>query len=179
VDAWCANARSSTSELLKTLRSDPARLILDPQKELRTFRVAATSPLGSKRSTGRGGFIDSVLTAIDGFYAEVVQRLRPWAAKAPQLPESGRTAAEDAGLELSPPASDLADSSSDDRGPEGRDELAAETEIEMLEQLPESKFPAATTTSDADELIDWPDAQERLDHERALETGETSPSVGR
>lgn len=41
--------------------------------DIRTFRVAAVSGLGTKRGRGRGCFIDSVLTAIDSFSAEVHQ----------------------------------------------------------------------------------------------------------
>lgn len=107
VDAYAAGARTSTSQLLGVLRDDVSLLIDNPKRELRLFRVTSTSPLGPKRGTGRGGFIDSVLTAIDGFYGAVVQQLRPWAAKAPQLPRGGRSAAEEAGLELAPPPEDL------------------------------------------------------------------------
>ena len=65
--------------------------------------------MGQKRGTGRGGFIDSVVASIDGFYGEIVQHLRPWAAKAPQLPPAGKSAAESAGIDLEPPPSDLND----------------------------------------------------------------------
>ena len=60
-------------------------LVADPGKELRGFRVATTTNLGSKRGRGRGAFIDSVLTAVDGFYAEVLGSLRPWSAAPPKL----------------------------------------------------------------------------------------------
>ena len=107
VDAFTIGSRTSTSELLRVVREDASVLIADPKKEFRTFRVAATSPLGSKRGVGRGGFIDSVLAAVDGFYASVVQQLRPWSVKAPQLPRTARTAVEEAGIDIEPPARDL------------------------------------------------------------------------
>jgi hypothetical protein len=106
IDAFAANSRTSTSALLRAVREDPEALIDDPKRELRTFRVIATSPLGTKRGAGRGGFIDSVLAALDGFYGTVVQRVRPWTARAPQLPKGGRTAAEEAGLDITPPTED-------------------------------------------------------------------------
>ena len=84
-------------------------LIEDPKKDFRTFRIAAASPMGTKRGTGRGGFIDSALAAVDGFYGAVVQQIRPWSAQAPQLPRAGRTAAEEAGIDIEPPAKDLAE----------------------------------------------------------------------
>jgi hypothetical protein len=100
VDAYAHMARSSTSELLSTLRVDPAKLLPDAKIDLRRFRVSATSQLGTKRSTGRGGFIDSVLGAVDGFYESVLQGLRPWVAKAPQLPKTGSALIE-AGIDTS------------------------------------------------------------------------------
>ncbi|HVA06565.1 MAG TPA: hypothetical protein VNG12_07505, partial [Acidimicrobiales bacterium] len=107
IDAHAVGSHSTTSELLRVLREHPEALIEDPKRDLRTFRITASSPLGMKRGTGRGGFIDSVLAAIDGFYGAVVQHVRPWTTHAPQLPKDGKTAAEAAGLDLAPPPGDL------------------------------------------------------------------------
>jgi hypothetical protein len=73
------------ADLLKAVREDPGLLIGDPSKELRTFRIAANSPAGTKRGTGRGSFIDSVLAAIDIFYEQVIQNLKPWMPAPPKL----------------------------------------------------------------------------------------------
>lgn len=94
IDAFAHMARTSTSDLLKNIRTNPALLLPDPRIDLRRFRISATSSLGSKRGIGRGSFIDSILGAIDGFYETVLQGLRPWVAKAPQLPRSGSAVAE-------------------------------------------------------------------------------------
>lgn len=51
---------------------------------LRAFRVAATKPL-KRRGRGHGCFIDSVLEAVDGYYAEVLGSLRAWSAAPPKL----------------------------------------------------------------------------------------------
>jgi hypothetical protein len=86
VEAYANHARgASTAELLRTVRENPVCLVADASKELRTFRVATTTVLGPKRGRGRGTFIDSVLTAVNGFYAEVLESLRPWAAAPPKL----------------------------------------------------------------------------------------------
>ena len=85
IDVWAGELRSSTSELLSVVRDNPASLIADPKKELRTFRIVAVSPMGTKRATGRGSFIDSVLNGVEAFYGNVLQQVRPWAAKPPQL----------------------------------------------------------------------------------------------
>ncbi|MCW2736047.1 hypothetical protein [Nocardioides sp.] len=86
VEAFVAHARGSqAAELLGVVRENPSSLVLDPTKDLRSFRLAVSSTLGTKRGRGRGSFIDSVLTAVDGFYAEVLGSLRAWAAAPPKL----------------------------------------------------------------------------------------------
>jgi len=86
METFVTHARgSSTAELLGKVREDPGSLVVDSTKEIRTFRLAATSGLGTKRGRGRGAFIDSVLDACDDFYAEVLQHLRAWSATPPKL----------------------------------------------------------------------------------------------
>jgi hypothetical protein len=86
VEAFVAHARGSqAAELLSAARENPATLVLDPAKELRSFRLATSSTLGTKRGRGRGSFIDSVLSAVNGFYADVLGSLRAWAAAPPKL----------------------------------------------------------------------------------------------
>ncbi|GAA4438905.1 stress response protein [Phytohabitans houttuyneae] len=86
VEAFVMHSRGDgTAGLLRQVRADPATLISDPAKELRAFRVAMSAPAGSKRGTGRGAFIDSVLAAIDDFYEQVIQNLKPWMPAPPRL----------------------------------------------------------------------------------------------
>ncbi len=88
VEAFALHARGpGAAELAKTVRADPEVLVVDPTKELRSFRLTQITPLGAKRGTGRGSFIDSVLDAVDTFYVDVVQHLRTWSAPAPRLRE--------------------------------------------------------------------------------------------
>lgn len=99
------------AELLKNVRENPAVLVADPARELRSFCVALSVPAGAKRGRGRGAFIDSVLAAIDTFYAEVVQNLKAWAAAPPRLrPEPEETEQP----EVSPALVSTAISSQDD-----------------------------------------------------------------
>jgi hypothetical protein len=58
---------------------------MDTSKELKSFRLTQITPLGQKRGTGRGAFIDSVLESVDAFYGSVIQSLRSWTAPAPKL----------------------------------------------------------------------------------------------
>lgn len=88
VEAFAAYSRGDApAGLLGALRTDPAGLIGDGKQELRTFRVALSRNLGSKRGRGRGSYIDSVLDAVDEFYAEVLQHLKAWTAAPPRMRE--------------------------------------------------------------------------------------------
>jgi hypothetical protein len=89
LEAFASHGRgASTAALLKDVRDSPAALIADPAKELRGFRVALSSPLGTKRGRGRGAAIDSVLAAVDTFYGEVLQYLKAWTAVPPKMREA-------------------------------------------------------------------------------------------
>jgi hypothetical protein len=86
LESFAAHSRGpGSAELLRVVRETPAALIGDPDKELRTFRVACNAAAGSKRGTGRGAFIDSVLGAIDDFYEQVIQNLKPWMPAPPKM----------------------------------------------------------------------------------------------
>jgi hypothetical protein len=85
VDAFALHSRAGTSALLKEVRARPEVLIEDPKRELRSFRIALSAPMGTKRAEGRGSFVTSVLDLLDEFYRSVVQNLKPWAAGAPKL----------------------------------------------------------------------------------------------
>lgn len=196
IDAFAAGARTSTSELIRAVREEPGTLIADPKRDLRTFRVAATSPLGPKRGTGRGGFIDSVLAALDGFYGAVVQQLRPWSAKAPQLPRSTRTAVEEAGIDIEPPPLDLEEH---DDGPAPappeataepyavREGVSAAATSASLEQPitsthaddhhtdDDSAAGLPTDTTTIEELVSWDTAHDRIEQERDLDLAEHRP----
>jgi hypothetical protein len=88
VEAFTVHTRGAgAAELLRDVRANPAVLITDPKKELRAYRIALTTTIGTKRGRGRGSFIDSVLDAIDSFYADVVQQLKAWTAAPPRLRE--------------------------------------------------------------------------------------------
>ncbi|QWZ09701.1 hypothetical protein KRR39_08155 [Nocardioides panacis] len=86
VEVFVAHARgSSAAELLSAVRENPSTLAVDPSKDIRLFRVATTGNLGTKRGRGRGSFIDSVLTGVDGFYGDILGSLRAWSAAPPKL----------------------------------------------------------------------------------------------
>lgn len=104
VESFSAHSRgSSAAELLRVIRESPSVLVTDPTREIRSFRVATSSPLGTKRGRGRGAFIDSVLAAIDSFYAEVLGDLKAWSAAPPKMRQTSPAVPDD--VEPTKPAS--------------------------------------------------------------------------
>jgi hypothetical protein len=86
IEAAVAHQRGpGAAELLAKVRDHPEVLIVDTKKELRSFTVARSHPMGVKRGTGRGSFIDSVVDAVDRFYREVMQNLKAWTPPPPKL----------------------------------------------------------------------------------------------
>ncbi|WP_238433890.1 hypothetical protein [Micromonospora tarensis] len=86
IEAFAMHARGGgATDLLRQVRVEPATLITDPVRELRAFRVAQSTTAGTKRGSGRGAFIDSVLHAIDDFYEQIIQNLKPWMLAPPRL----------------------------------------------------------------------------------------------
>lgn len=86
LESFAAYSRGpGNAELLKAVRESPGILVGDASKEIRAFRIAASTPAGSKRGTGRGSFIDSVLAAIDDFYGQVIQNLKQWMPAPPKM----------------------------------------------------------------------------------------------
>ena len=86
IEAFALHSRGpGTAELLRVVRENPIAVVGDVAKELKSFRIAQSSSAGAKRGTGRGAFIDSFLGAIDDFYAQVLQNLKPWMPVPPRL----------------------------------------------------------------------------------------------
>jgi hypothetical protein len=170
VRGLCRITCTGSIELLKTVRLNPTVLLPDPKADVRRFRITATSPLGTKRGTGRISFIDSVLASVDGFYEVVTQRIRPWQAKAPQLPKEG-SAVEAAGIDLTnnEPAAENVETP-DTSTPAGQ-------EIAASELAADQDF--ATPEEEDESLVNWESQHEHLAEERE-QVGSTSdaPLVG-
>jgi hypothetical protein len=73
---------------LAEVRKDLKSLVEEPTHDLRSFTVSLSCNAGPARGQGRGSFVDSVLTAVDKFYSEVVQHVKPWAPAPPKIRES-------------------------------------------------------------------------------------------
>jgi len=170
IDGLLAGTKATTSELLSALRENPELLMDDQKREFRAFRITAISTLGTKRTTGRGSFIDSVLAGVDGTYECVVQALRPWTAKAPQLPKGSKSAAEEAGIDTTPPPSDLTEGAPTELvgQPDApiRDDLSAVAASPPSVLLPLPDPDAPVHTPPPPPMVEWGGANERLERER-------------
>lgn len=85
VEAFAVRQRGGTAELLGVARENPAALVADPTKEIKSFTVTYLGKMGGNRLAGRSGFIDSVMDAILVSYDLVGQRLKDWSAAPPRL----------------------------------------------------------------------------------------------
>jgi hypothetical protein len=74
-----------SAKTLGQVREDPKVLVDDPKRELRAFTVSLAANIGTKRGQGKGSFVSSVVGAIDRFYAEVVQHIKPWTQAPPKV----------------------------------------------------------------------------------------------
>jgi hypothetical protein len=88
VEAFTTQQRGpGATAMVSAIREDATTVIADPKKELRSFRIAMTVPMGTKRGRGRGALIDSLLEAVDSYYGDVLQHLKAWAAAPPKMRE--------------------------------------------------------------------------------------------
>lgn len=89
IEVGFANTRETTALLLTEAREFPHRLLspTDAKREPRTFTIALTRPIGTKRGKGQGSFVGETRRQVLDFYRNPVQNLRAWQAKAPKLRE--------------------------------------------------------------------------------------------
>jgi hypothetical protein len=86
IDAFVVRSRgASQSEQIRKVRDEPALLLDQSKREIRSFVVTLSAAAGTKRGQGKGSFVASVLDLIDAFYAEVMQQLKPWSAVPPRI----------------------------------------------------------------------------------------------
>jgi len=88
VEATFPNVRGTTACLLSELRENPQSILAaDPKRPPKTFRLALSGPLGTKRGKGEKSFVRETRQQTIAFYRDLVQDLRPWRASAPKLPD--------------------------------------------------------------------------------------------
>ena len=82
------NVRETTSITLERALQFPQQLLnpSDPKRPPRAFALLITRPLGLKGGKGQGSFVRETRRQVVDFYRDVVQTLKPWQPKPPQLP---------------------------------------------------------------------------------------------
>lgn len=87
IDVRFAGCRESATASLSRVREDPSILMseIDAARVPREFLLTRSTPTGKKRGQGRGSFIGDARRDLFDFYENVVQVLRPWSPRAPQL----------------------------------------------------------------------------------------------
>lgn len=65
------------------VQSDAKKLTARSSGSLDMFTLRCSATVGTKRSGLGSGFVHSVTSAVDSFYADVLQPLREWVPAAP------------------------------------------------------------------------------------------------
>ena len=117
VDVLLARTAQTLSAPLAQIRNDPTSVLPDRTREIRGFQLSLRRDLGLNRQTGRGSFIDSVLTNVKTYYGEVLQQLVTWKPRAPKLPQLKPGPIESASIEA-PEAIDVAIDRAEEETPE-------------------------------------------------------------
>lgn len=85
VEARLAYRSTPLAASLAAVREAASVIYPDAGREIRGFGLSLSTNMGLKRDAGRGSFVESVLTASETFYGEVLQNLRLWKAAPPKL----------------------------------------------------------------------------------------------
>lgn len=88
IEAFPLRARSGICKPLSEVIDAPQVLFDDPKREIKTFSLRLSAPIGTKRGQGAGSFVGSVLKLVDSFYIDIVQNLKPWSPPAPSVKKS-------------------------------------------------------------------------------------------
>lgn len=118
IEVSFANTKATTAGLLAAAKDDPVSLLLpsDPKRSPRSFRLALSRPMGTKRGKGERSFVLETRKQAIGFYRDLVQDLRQWRASAPRLPDEPADAPE--GPSPDPPAFSAGDRLPTEAAPE-------------------------------------------------------------
>jgi hypothetical protein len=89
---------------LGAVSADPKVLAGDAGHEPRAFILSLTSKAGAARGHGHGSFVKSVTDAIEKFYADVVQHIKPWTPAPPKAREDEAAPLDEPALQDDAPA---------------------------------------------------------------------------
>jgi hypothetical protein len=102
VEVWYPHARETVAGTLEQARERPETLLFpaDSKRDPRSFVLTLSRPMGQKRGRAEGSFVRETRAQTVAFYRDLVQNLKAWQARPPQI----RTEAPlDEGVAPSPP----------------------------------------------------------------------------
>ncbi len=85
VEARAVYASASLPSILGVVRQNPEVIYPDDGREIRQFSLSLSRNMGLKRDSGKGSFIESVVSTTTDFYGEALQSLKPWKPPPPKL----------------------------------------------------------------------------------------------
>jgi hypothetical protein len=87
VEVWYPHARESIAVTLEQARERPESLLFsaDPKREPRSFTLTLHRPMGQKRGRTEGSFVRETRGQAVMFYRDLVQNLKAWQVRAPQI----------------------------------------------------------------------------------------------
>jgi hypothetical protein len=93
IEVWYPHARESVAATLGQARDEPATMLCaaDAKRDPRSFTVALTRPMGQKRGRTEGSFVRETRAQAVTFYRELVQDLKAWQARPPQIRDETET----------------------------------------------------------------------------------------
>ncbi len=87
IEASYPHARESVAAMLEQARAQPDILLCpaDVKRDPRAFTLTLSRPMGQKRGRTEGSFVRETRAQAVTFYRDLVQNLKPWQARAPQI----------------------------------------------------------------------------------------------
>jgi hypothetical protein len=103
IEVWYPHARETVAATLEQARERPEILLCpaDPAREPRSFVLTLSRPMGQKRGRVEGSFVRETREQAVMFYRDLVQNLKAWQARPPQIRTEAAIA--DGSDPLSPP----------------------------------------------------------------------------
>jgi hypothetical protein len=90
LEVWYPHARESVAATLDQVRNEPDQLLFpaDRKREPRSFTLTLSRPMGQKRGRAEGSFVRETRAQAVTFYRDLVQNLKAWQVRPPQIPST-------------------------------------------------------------------------------------------
>jgi hypothetical protein len=86
VEVWYPHARESVAGTLEQVREHPETLLFtDNKRDPRSFVLTLSRSMGQKRGRAEGSFVRETRAQTVAFYRDLVQNLKAWQARPPQI----------------------------------------------------------------------------------------------